>query len=330
MPTRRVGIEAVAQRAGVSTATVSRVISGSAPVNPQLAERVREAVAQLGYRPNGAARGLASGLLRTIGVLMPDMTNPYFSNVLQAVMEQANDQDFRLVVADSRQRHKDELGICLGLAAQADGLLLLAPRMPTEDLKLFARRELPAVIVNRIELGVDVPMVGVDNFSAMLELCHHLVGLGHRNAVYLAGPATSWQNRERWRAVRQARILGLEATMVETEGNLESGYHVVDEAMQDRPTALIAFNDLVAVGAISALRTRGLSVPDDVSVTGFDDSDVGRYTNPRLTTAKSPMQQLGAAAWELLWSTMNGAPSDNPPLLPADVVLGDSTGSAAG
>uniref|UniRef100_UPI0037C69BE7 LacI family DNA-binding transcriptional regulator n=1 Tax=Nocardioides terrisoli TaxID=3388267 RepID=UPI0037C69BE7 len=301
-------------------------MSGSTSVNAEMTERVREAAAQLGYRPNSAARGLASGVLRNVGVLMPDMTNPYFSNVLQTVSQQAEKQDYRLVVADSRQRLDQELSICLGLAAQTDALLLLAPRMPAADLKTLARREMPVVIVNRVELGVDLPMIAVDNFSAMLEICTNLAQLGHRRAVYLAGPRESWQNQERWRAVQQARIFGLEATLVQTDGTLESGFHSIEEALKTDPTALIGFNDLVAVGAISALRRKALAVPRDLSVTGFDDSALGRYTEPRLTTAKSPMLQLGDEAWRLVWTALEGERPENPPLLPAEVVLGQSTG----
>jgi len=328
MAARKVGINTVAERAGVSIATVSRVMSGSTSVNPSMAERVRAVAAELGYRPNGAARGLASGQNRSIGVLMPDMANPYFSQVMRAVSRQTSEREFGMVVADSGSEAANELAQCEELIAHVDGLVLLAPRMPAADLRTLAARGFPAVVVNRMELGADIPMVGVDNFSATLEHCQHLVNLGHRRVVYLSGPTSSWQNSERWRGVAQARILGLEVTSVETAGDMQAGHDAVPEALASRPTAIVAFNDLVAVGAIAGLRERGLRVPRDVSVAGFDDAVVGRFTDPTLTTATSPMDELGKLAWELLWSAMRGDRPTPPDLLAAAVIYRESTGPA--
>lgn len=324
----KMGIHAVAERAGVSIATVSRVMGGSTSVNAAMAERVRAAAAELGYRPNLAARGLASGQHRTIGVVMPDITNPYFSHVMQAMSLGSEEKGYRMVVGDSRLDPDEELRIIEGISGQVDGLALIAPRMKHEDLRRVAALEVPVVLINRIELGIDMPMVAVDNFSAMLEICHHVVGLGHRRAVFLAGPLESWQNRERWRAVQQARILGLEAQLVETDGTLESGHAVVPQALDHEPTVLICFNDLVAVGAIAALRERGLSVPGDLSVTGFDDSVLGHYFSPALTSAQSPTSELGQKAWQLLAAALEGKRLDDEPLLAASVVLRDSTATA--
>ena len=325
---RKTGIYAVAERAGVSIATVSRVMGGSTSVNAEMAERVRAAAAELGYRPNNAARGLASGQHRTIGVVVPDITNPYFSHVMQAMSVGAEDKGYRMLVGDSRLDPGEELHIVEEIGGQVDALALIGPRMPHEDLRKVAELDLPAVLVNRIELGIDMPMVAVDNFSAMLEICHHLVGLGHRRAVFLAGPEESWQNRERWRAVRQAKILGLEAELVETDGTLESGHDVLPQALDHEPTALICFNDLVAVGAIAALRERDLSVPGDLSVTGFDDSVLARYFAPSLTSTQSPIEELGQRAWQLLAAALEGRRLADEPLLGARVVLRESTGPA--
>lgn len=325
---RKVGIHAVAERAGVSTATVSRVMAGSSTVNPVMTERVRAAAVELGYQPNPAARGLVTGLHHTIGVVVPDITNPYFAHVMQAMSVGSDEQGYRTVVGDSRLDPDEELRIVEGIATQVDALALIAPRMRRDDLRKVAALDVPAVLVNRIELGIDLPMVAVDNFSAMLEICHHLVATGHRQAVFLAGPTASWQNRERWRAVQQARILGLEAELVETDGTLESGHAAVPAALERDPTALICFNDLVAVGAIAGLRERGVSVPADMSVSGFDDSVLGRYFAPSLTSAHSPMGELGHRAWALLAAALDGKRLEDEPLLGATVVLRDSTGPA--
>jgi LacI family transcriptional regulator len=328
MAARKVGINTVAERAGVSIATVSRVMSGSTSVNPAMAERVRAAATELGYRPNGAARGLASGQNRSVGVLMPDMANPYCAQVMRAVSRQTNEHEFAMVVADSGGDAGNELSRCEELISHVDGLVLLAPRMPAADLRTLAARDFPAVVVDRIELGADIPMVGVDSFSATSEMCQHLVSLGHRRAVYLSGPRASWQCSERRRAVVQARSLGLEMTAVETAGDMQAGHDAVAEALACRATAVIAYNDLVAVGAMAALREHGLDVPGAVSVTGFDDAIVGRFSHPPLTTARSPMDDLGKLAWKLLWSAMRGDRPTPPDLLSAAVIYRASTGSA--
>jgi LacI family transcriptional regulator len=326
---RKSGIHAVAARAGVSIATVSRVMAGSTSVNENMADRVRTAAAELGYRPNPAARGLASGLHRTIGVVVPDITNPYFSHVMQAVSVGAAANDYRLVVGDSRLDPEEEPRIVANMTGQVDALVLIAPRMSRDDLKKVAAADVPSVMLNRIELGIDMPMVAVDNFAAMLELCQHLASLGHSRVVYLAGPEESWQNRERWRAVRQAKIMGLQAELVETDGTLESGHDVVERALAHEPTALIGFNDLVAIGAIARLRELGLGVPSDISVTGFDDSVLARFNVPALTTAKSPMDELGESGWQLLQAVLDGKDHDlDESLLAARVVLRASSGDA--
>jgi LacI family transcriptional regulator len=151
----------------------------------------------------------------------------------------------------------------------------------------------PVVLVNRVEFGVDLPMIGTDSFTAMLEVCAHLVGFGHRRVVYLSGNQLAWQDRERWRGIQASRVLGLEATRVEADGTLETGYDVAEQALVHEPTGVTCFNDLSALGVMSRLRDVGLGVPDDISVVGFDDISIGRHFAPSLTTVRSPREELG-------------------------------------
>jgi LacI family transcriptional regulator len=322
------GIHAVAALAGVSIATVSRVMSGSSTVNEHLAERVHRAAKDLDYRPNSAARGLSTGRYRIIGAVMPDVTNPYFSHVMQAVSAGAEKHDHRVVVAESRGRQDDELSICESLIGQVDGLVLIAPQMQRDDLRSLSRRNIPIVVVNRLEMGVDLPMVAVDNFTAMLQICQHLVELGHKDVVYVAGPEHSWQNRERWRAVEHAQILGISATRINTDGSLEGGHVAVEQCLKGPATALICFNDIVAAGATTAVRKAGLQVPDDISVTGFDDSMLARFIEPPLTSARSPIAELGAAAWGMLWEQVDDGVHTPVPHLSAEIVVRSSTSAA--
>lgn len=327
---RRVTIKHVAETAGVSIATVSRVMSGTSTVNADMADRVRRVADELGYQPNRTAQGLVSGTHRSVGVVLPDLSNPYFYDIIKATNTGAARDGYRMLVTDSHEDADEELNLSLGLLSQADGLLLLSPRIETDGLREVAARGVPTVLVNRIELGVDLPMVAVDNFSAVLELCQHLASLGHRRVVYLAGSPKAWQNRERWRAVEQARILGLDPVQVSADSTIEAGYGATDEALGHEPTALIAFNDLAALGAIARLRELGLRVPEDVSVTGFDDIALAGFANPALTTVVSPKAALGEQAWLMLQTGLRGERLAQPPLIAANVVQRESTGPAPG
>jgi DNA-binding LacI/PurR family transcriptional regulator len=325
---RRVTIETVAKAAGVSIATVSRVMSGSASVKPELAARVKKVAGELSYRPSTAARGLVVGSLRNVGVILPDLANAYFFDVVKQMHHGAAADGYRMLIADYSGDATDEFATALDLLGQVDGLVLLSTRIPAAGLKELAKQSTPVLLVNRVELGVDAPMVAVDNFTAMLEVCGHLAQLGHRRVVYVKGSDLAWQNRERWRAVEMARVLGIEAVAVPADGTIEGGYQAVDEALGHEPTALICFNDLTALGVISRLRERGVAVPDDMSVTGFDDITMARHLTPPLTTVVSPKTQLGHQAWEMMRAALKDEPVTSPPLIPAELVIRESTGPA--
>ncbi|HET7398249.1 MAG TPA: LacI family DNA-binding transcriptional regulator [Intrasporangium sp.] len=324
----RITIHDVAREAGVSIATVSRVVSGNPQVNAEMVGLVRTAAEKLGYSPNSAAQGLASGQYRSIGVVVPDLGNPYFNDILKSTVTAAAAERYRMVVSDSGGDPEEEFNACQQQLSQVDGLLVLSSRMPVERLHALAGQQVPVVLVNRVELGVALPMVAADNFSAMLELCQHLRDLGHTKVAYLAGSPLAWQNRERWRGVQQARIMGMEASLIQADATISAGYAATDEALAAGPTAILAYNDLAAIGVMARLRELGLRVPHDISVTGFDDIEVAQHATPPLTTATSPKAELGRLAWELLRAGLNGERAPLPPLLPAEVVLRSSTGRA--
>lgn len=327
---RKPTIRTVAAAAGVSTATVSRVMSGIDSVNPELARRVREVAKELSYRPSEAARGLVRGELRNIGVLMPDLGNAYFHDIVKSMHTIASESGFRMLIADHNGEPGNEYDTALDLMGHVDGLALLSPRIETTRLRELAHQDTPVVLVNRVEIGVDLPMVGVDSFTATLEVCAHLAELGHRRITYLSGSELAWQDRERWRGIQtSSRMLGLDIARVESDGTIETSYDAADEALTHRPTAIVCFNDLGAVGVLSRLRDLGISVPDDISVTGYDDIAIGRHIHPKLTTARTPREELGRVAWQLMHASITGDRADaTEALLPAPLVIRDSTGRA--
>lgn len=325
---KKVTIQSVADLAGVSIATVSRVLSGNTNVRPDLAKKVLKAASALDYSPSASAQGLAKGRSFTVGVLVPDLSNPYFPDVVKGIHNRASQSNYRLLIADSDGRPEDEMGIIKNLMRQVDGLILVSPRMDISELKSLDSSNTPIVLVNRMEPGVGLASVGVDNFSAMSELCGHIASLGHKRVAFLSGPQESWQQRERARAVTHASNFGLKVDNVPAGGTIKSGYEALDLALAKKPTAVICFNDLVALGVLSRALELGIKVPEDLSVTGFDDIEFSHFSTPPLTTIQSPQIRLGEMSWGILESALNNSPANHQPLLEAKVIIRASTAKA--
>ncbi|CAN5760434.1 N/A [soil metagenome] len=324
----RVTVSTVAAAAGVSTATVSRVMNGSTTVAPDMVQRVRAAAAELGYRPNAAAQGLARGRTGTLSVLVPDLANPYFHDVLKGVTAAAGRSGYRMLVADSEEDPDDELGLSHELLRQTDGLILCSPRMPRHDLLTLADDSHAVVCANRLAADIDLPAVTIDAHAGMTSLCHHLARLGHRRVVYLSGPERSWSNQERRRALDRAAAFGLDAVAVACGATMADGHAAVDAALDHDPTAIVAFNDIVAFGALARLRERGVDVPAQVSIAGFDDIPFAAYAAPAITTVRNPKELLGRRSWLLLARVLAGERGLDPEVLPPQLVERDSTARA--
>ncbi|PPF77511.1 LacI family transcriptional regulator [Subtercola sp. Z020] len=315
----------MAHAAGVSTATVSRVLTRSGTVSASLSARVTAVVAELGYTPNVAARSLSLGHLGNVGILMPSMTNPYFYDVVEQVGIGASAAGFRLLLADTGgDPHREEQAVA-DLRPQVDGLILLSSRISNAGLRRLGDKGEPIVLVNRLESGVGLPAIAVDNFTPTLDLCGHLLELGHTEVAYLSGPSLSWQDRERWRAVETARRLGLAATRIEGDGSLETAADAVEDLLATGASAIVCFNDLSAVSVMTRLGDLGVRVPDDISVTGFDDIPLTRHVRPALTTVRSPTSVVGSGAWKLLQARLHSPETPEPVIVTADLVIRDST-----
>lgn len=296
----RTSIIDVAHDAGVSPATVSRVLNGAKPVSDDLAARVREAVERLGYRPNPAAQGLLRGRSHAVGVVVPDLGNPYFAEVLKGVTAAAEEYDRRTLIADTNENVGDEQRVALEMARWVDGLVLCSPRMSDAELRATAASVPNLVCINRVLQDPPLAAVVVDFRAGMRAICNHLLELGHRRVAYLQGPAQAWSERQRQQALRAARRRGLDVTQVPCGPSTVDGYHATDAAVQGDPTAIIAFSDYVAFGALSRLAELGVGVPREVSVTGFDDIPMSGITSPGLTTVAVRKPLLGQLAWQQL------------------------------
>jgi LacI family transcriptional regulator len=292
-------IREVARQARVSPSTVSRALSSPEIVNVATRERVLRVAQRLGYLPNRAARGLITGRTGNLGIIVPDLANPFFPSVVKGVQSRAREADYAVFVADFDEEPSAEAGLVRALSKQVDGLILCSPRGQGEEIRALAEST-TLVMANR-RFG-DVPSVVLDNAGGMRQAVAHLQALGHRRVACVAGPRTSWSNRDRVRGLRAATAAAeMELVLVgHFPPQFEGGVAAADLVIAADVTSVVAYNDLVALGLLSRLRHRGLEVPGDISVIGIDGIHMSGMSSPALTTISLPTEQLGRAAVELL------------------------------
>jgi DNA-binding LacI/PurR family transcriptional regulator len=294
--------EDVAKKAKVSRALVSLVMRDSPNVSETRRRRVLRAAEELGYRPNAYARSLASKRLHTIGVLINDLTNPYFGGVYSSLAEAAEDAGFDLLVAPgTRSATRESALVRTLLEHRVAGLALLSPLMPTTELRGLTT-SWPTVLIGRDATIAGVDVVTTDERYAARSVLEHLVALGHRDIVHITG-GNNRSAQDRTRAYRGVMVeLGLEPREVVAAFTHAAGQKAGHEvaALRPRPTAVVAANDLIAVGAMGAFESLGLRVPEDLSVVGYDDSQIARLDQVQLTSVRQPVDEFGTVAISLL------------------------------
>ncbi len=294
-----VTIKDVARAAGVSPSTVCRALSTPELVRAETCERVRRSAAELDYSPNRAARGLITGRTGNLGLIVPDLGNPFFPGVVQGIQARAREADYAVFVADTDEDPAAETQLVRTLAKQVDGIVLCSPRMSEAELRGCAART-PLVMLNR-RVG-RLPAVTFANLDGMRQAVTHLTALGHRRIAYVAGPRASWSNRERVRALR-ATAPAAGADLVEVgpvQPRFDGGIAAADPVLATGATAVIAYNDVIALGLLSRFNARGVAVPDAISVLGFDGIALAAMVHPPLTTVGLPMKSCGRAGVDLL------------------------------
>ncbi|APF34147.1 LacI family DNA-binding transcriptional regulator [Microbacterium paludicola] len=318
----------VAAHAGVSLATVSRVMNGNATVDPALAERVRASAAQLGYSANPLARSLVLGRTQTISVVVPDLANPTFQGMLRGLSRAAVADGYHVLIADSDEHVDEERLLALESRRRSDGLILCAPRMSDEQLAEVVADVAPVVLVNRTG---DAPSVAADYRTPLRGIIDHLYTQGHRRFAYLAGAARSASSGQRLSALDDARRELPDCSIAEIPAGVDfaSGAGALDDVLTSGATAVLAFNDLSAMGLLSAATERGIPVPGRLSIAGFDDIPFARYTSPALTTAAVPMGELGARAWSALHDLLDGRTPEPAVTVSPEVIVRGSTGAPA-
>jgi LacI family transcriptional regulator len=293
---QRATILDVAARAGVHAATVSRTINVPEKVAPETRRRVEAAVRELGFVPNRAARGLITGRTGNVAVIVPDITNPHFASLVRSVERSARQSDLQVLLVDTGEHPDEEVRAAESLSREVDGFIVVSPRRLHRAL--HALGSVPAVFVNRpVRQHASILL---RTAPAVAEALEHLAGLGHTRLAYLGGPSGSWAAVERRSAVRRTGgASGIEVVEL-SEPTFEATAMAVPEVMATGVSAVLAFNDQMALGVVAGLNSRGISVPRDLSVIGFDDVPMAAMVAPPLTTISLPTDEVGAVAVAML------------------------------
>lgn len=332
MSATRPTIRDVAERAGMSKSLVSLALSGSSKVSPSSRARIEKAATELGYRPNAAARSLSVRRSRTIGVLILDLHNPVFAEILDGVQAEVRQQGFStMLVTGSDDPSREQEQIETLLSFQVEGLILISHRLPEAVLTQVAT-EAPTVVVTRDDIvapGMDT--VSNDDVAGARSAVDHLVALGHRRIVCISGGdnPVSHLRVSGYTEAMTADGLADEINVVVGGLTEATGYRAAEAALALRPTALVVANDIAAIGAIAAIENAGVRVPDDISVIGYDGISLGGLRRVNLTTIGQPLAELGTrAAQRLLDRIDNPTSSSHHDHLPAQLVVRGTTGPA--
>jgi LacI family transcriptional regulator/LacI family repressor for deo operon, udp, cdd, tsx, nupC, and nupG len=324
-------IRDVADAAGVSPSTASRAMRGSSRISAETRNRVVAAASELGYAPNRAARALKTGRRSTIGLVVPDILNPFFGELMKGAQEVARSHDLALLTADCDEDPRIEAAALARMRDDLDGLLVsVTPDRDVESVLSNLRESpVPVVLLNRRAEGLCSAVV--DTAPATKHLVTHLSSLGHRAVAWTGGHELSWSDARQRELLRaECDATGLEFIDVgRYPTNVNGGIAAADAVTASGATAVIGFNDQVAVGLLLGLSKRGLSVPGDISVVGIDDIDLARYVTPTLTTIDMNTRRLGAQATHLLVEILDGKASTSQGVaVTAALKVRDSTGPA--
>lgn len=306
-------------------------MNGRDSVDADLAAKVRTAALDLDYRPSSIARSLSLGRTQTVAVTIPELDNPMFQRVLQGFTDACAGEGYRVLVANTGDDPDTEVATAVEARNRCDALLMVAPRSADEVLHELLPQLQPAVVLGRQPSSrIDVSSLAIDYAAGVETAVDHLFDLGHRELIYVAGPERSSSNRDRIAGLERAKRThkGLRVTRIAGGAQLGDGHRVAAEVAEASATAVIAYNDLMAFGLLAGLAERGVRVPQDKSVVGFDDIDLAGYAHPPLTTLAVPHGALGARAWERLDALL--AKREDPQEAPyrPELVVRDSTGAA--
>lgn len=329
-----VTIRDVAKKAKISITTVSRVLNQSNHrVNPRTKQRVLRAIEELNYRPNILARGLLKKGTQTIGVIVPDISNSYYSEITHGIEDIANKNGYTVIICNTYRLSSRVLNYIEVLAErQVDGIILAGgingKSLIEESLK---RNELKVVLIG--EHGIDFPSVQIDNFAGAYNAISYLIESGHRDIGFIKGPSRSITSRERLKGYRKAledNHIKVKESLIKNgdftpKGGVEATKSLIGQKI--KPSAIFCANDQMAIGAIKILRESGYRVPEDMAIVGFDDIELASYIRPSLTTISVPMYRLGQKAMTDLLNIIKKKGVEKKSVLQTKLIIRESTGN---
>jgi LacI family transcriptional regulator len=347
----RVSIKDVAERAGVSTATVSHVINETRFVRAETRQRVLEAIEALNYQPSAIARSLVTNSTQTVGLVVSDIRNPFFTAIARGVEDEISKHDYHTIFCDTDEEPvREEAYLKLLAARQIDGLIIAPTGVYSERLVQMVNAGVPVVLIDRTSPGIEAPLVGVDNEGGAYQAVRYLLDLGHRRIGLLAGLETMSTMRARLYGYR----LALESANIPVDEDLivpadprfdsklnlatsgsdfsgddqetPSSYHAFQRLLDlpDRPSAIFAANNQIALGVLHALKQRNMPCPAGMSLIIFDDIDWAALFSPALTVVRQPTYELGQVAARLLIQLIRGEAAQAPPPLPVELIIRES------
>ena len=329
-------ISDVAARAGVSTATVSRVLAGIGRSRPQTTAAVMQAVETLGYRPSGVARSLRMQRTRTLGLIVSDIQNPFFPELVRAADDAARAIEYSILLGSAAFDEMRAIHyLNLMVDRRVDGMIVASSQISDSSWQWLLASPVPVIVVNAEPPDLRVPAIASDNEGGSRLAVEHLVELGHRRIGYIRGPQSFTAAGPRLEGFRKACAdAGLspdDTPILRGEGQAESGELAATQMLEQAPwvTAIACYNDLTAIGAMRALRAAGRRVPEDVSIVGFDDIAAASWIVPALTTMSQQKAEMGRLAVEHLVRTIEDGVAEPPPgvvRLPATLRVRESTG----
>jgi len=334
-PSRQPSIKDIARLARVSHPTVSRALQNSPLVNAATAAKIRKIAEDSGYRASAVARGLVTRRTRTIGLVVTSVDDPFAGEVTCGIEEIANDHRYAVFLANSHADPERERRVVQELAERrVDGIIVTSSRVGALYLPLLKELDVPIVLVNDQYPGSFVHSVMIANQDGTRAATEHMIGLGHRRIAYLGDRNGYQSDAERLAGYKEALAgTGIDFApemVAQGDSRPEAAIRAMDELLRlsPPPTAVCCYNDMTALGAMRAIRARGLKVPEDVSVTGFDDLFFAAYLTPALTTVRQPMRRMGQMAMENLFKLMSGQESVAQIKVEAELIVRGSTGKA--
>lgn len=315
----------VAKLAGVAASTVSRAFARPGRVQADTAARIFAAARELGYRTNSLP-GLTTSRTRTLALVVTDITNPFYAEIIRGANEAAADLGYTLLLSHTMEDPHVERAWIEHELSTVEGIVLASSRMSDSAIRMLAKQR-PVVVLNR--RLPEVPSILIDNHRGMRRAMEHLGELGHVAVTYVSGPEASWTDGVRWLALREAgyeldiKVRRVGPTQTPT---IDAGFALVPRILNQPTTAVIAYNDVLAIGVLKGLRRMGVVVPDDVSVVGVDNILLAQVVEPELTTVASPLRSQGRTAVRNLAAMIHGAvPTGEPIVLPVQLVERHST-----